>query len=56
MNERNDKMKYKTNGNISPHGIPKVYFTGHLKDCKVYFENISNTMFYLVTFLSIREI
>lgn len=33
-------MKYRTRGNSSPQGKPKVYITGHPKDCKIYFESI----------------
>ena len=35
-------MKFKTRDNISPQGIPKVYYTAHPKDFSVYFDTISD--------------
>lgn len=35
-------MKYKTKGNSSPQGKPRVYFTGHPKDCAAFLESISD--------------
>ena len=37
-------MKYKTRGNASPQGKPRVYFTGHPADVEKHFENISDTI------------
>ena len=34
-------MKYITRGDSSPQGKPKVYFTGHPKDCSAYLDSIS---------------
>ena len=35
-------LKYKTRGNISPQGIPRVYFCCHHNDFTKYFETISD--------------
>lgn len=35
-------MKYKTLGNSNPKGKPRVYFTGHPADCKIYFDEITD--------------
>lgn len=37
----NCSMKYKTRGGTSPHGKPRVYFTGAEEDCGASFERIS---------------
>lgn len=35
-------MKYKTRGNTSPQGKPRVYFCCHPEDFTKYFETIAN--------------
>ena len=37
-------MKFTTPGNSSPQGKPKIYFTGHPDDCKIYFHEIVNSI------------
>lgn len=38
-------MQYKTRGNSNPQGKPRVYFTGHPADVKLYFKNITEVVF-----------
>ena len=37
-------MKYKTRGNTNPQSKPRIYFTGHPEDVKLYFESITDTV------------
>ena len=36
------KFEYRTRGNVQPQGKPKVYVTGHPKDCKLFLEEIAD--------------
>ena len=37
-------MKYKTKGDSSPQGKPRVYFTGHPADVRQHFESITDAI------------
>ena len=37
-------MQYKTRGNSNPQGKPRVYFTGHPADVKLYFKSITDAI------------